>query len=247
MNTKLLTLLFCLLVVYVPFLQAQSSKSRDYSIDLADVLSKSEEEKLDELSKKLEEQSNVQVAFYTIDDLGGRSIEEVSLEAARELGVGFHGVNSGVLICIARNDRKLRIEVGHGIEWSITDLVAEEIVQKMVPFLKKEDYFGAMKTGFNEVKKSIGKETWFLVFKPFSKIKEGGDSSIGLIVKEDFVKIGEQSENYVMLDLYGGTAIKIYFTPYMEQTLLKEITNKKKVIFRLKNTSPLEGNLLGLD
>ncbi len=247
MNIKLYAIIFCFLIGFMPSLQAQSAKSRDYSIDLADVLSSSEEEKLDELAKKLEELSNVQVAFYTIDNLDGRPIEEVSLEAANELNIGFYGVNSGVLIFIAKNDRKLRVEVGYGMEWTITNELAQTVVDKMTPLLKKEDYFGAMKTGFGEVKKIIGKESWFLVFKPFSKVKEDGDKSIGLIIKEDFAKVGEQTEEYIMLDLYGGIPIKIYYTEYMKDTLLKTIKDKKKVIFRFKNASPLEGYLMGLD
>lgn len=247
MNTKLFILLMCFSFGFFTFSSAQNAQKRDYSIDLADVLSSTDEEKLDELAKKFEEQSNVQIVFYTIDNLDGRSIKEVSREASSKLGVGFHGVNSGVLVCFAKQEAAVRVEVGFGIEWAINESQAKAIEEKILPYFAKNDYTGGFKTSFNEIKKIIGKETWFLAYKPFSKIREEGDKAMGTVIKEDFVKIGEKSEKHIILNLYGNIPIKIHFTENMEETLLPKLEKSKKVVFRLKNMQPLEGYLMGLD
>ncbi len=249
MNTRLFTLIIYFSLVYFSFLHAQSKgvQERDYSIDLADVLSSTEEEKLDGLSKKFEEQTNVQIVFYTIDNLDGRGIREVSREAASKLGVGFHAINSGILVCFAKKEAEVRVEVGFGMEWTITENQTQAIEDKIRPYFIKNDCAGGFKTSFNEIKKIIGKETWFLAYKPFSKIREEGSKAIGTVIKEDFVKIGEESEGNITLNLYGNIPIKIHFTPYMAEELLPRLEKSKKVVFRLKNSQPLEGYLMGLD
>ncbi len=247
MYTKLFILFISFQLGYFTSLSAQNAQTRDYSIDIADLLSSSEEEKLDELSKKFEEQTNVQIVFYTINSLDGRSIKELSHEAASKLGVGLHSINSGVLVCFAKQEAEIRVEVGFGMEWTITASQAKAIEEKILPYFSKKDYANGFKASFNEIKKLVGKETWFLAYKPFSKIKEEGAKAVGTVIKEDFVKIGEKTEEYITLSLYGNIPIKIHFTEYMKEALLPKLDKSKKVVFRLKNIQPLEGYLMGLD
>ncbi|NJL14665.1 MAG: TPM domain-containing protein [Microscillaceae bacterium] len=158
--------------IVLAFGYSASAQTRDYSIDLADVLSIADEAKLDEMARKLEERTNVQFLFYTIDNLGDRTIEEVSLEAAQKLGVGAKGLNSGLVLLFSIKDRKMRLEVGYGMEWHIPDAKAAKLIEALIPFLQKNDYYNAFVKGFSEVKTLLGKDNWFLDNRRFSVIVE---------------------------------------------------------------------------
>ncbi len=104
-----------------------------------------------ELSAELEQfrvSSGPQIAVAVIDTTGQRSIEDYSIDLAREWGVGDSERDDGVLLLIALEDRKLRIEVGSGVEGDLTDVAAGRIVDEvMLPLLRNDDVTGAVLQG----------------------------------------------------------------------------------------------------
>lgn len=222
------------------------AQTRDYSIDLADVLSIADEAKLDEMARKLEEKTNVQFLFYTIDNLGGRAIEEVSLEAAQKLGVGAKGLNSGLVLMFAIKDRKMRLEVGYGMEWHIPNEKAAKVLEALVPFLQKNDFYNAFVKGFSEVKTLLGKDNWFLDNRRYSLILEEGEKSVGVIAKNDLEEVVEKGEDYVVLKFrYSKAPIRLHYTTYQKK-LVENLTREDDLYFRFKSLNPLEAYLLGV-
>ena len=115
--------------------------------DYADILTDPEEDQLNDLLKSLEDSIGSQLVILTIDSLDERTIEEYSMDVANDWRIGRSDYNDGILITLAMKDRKIRIEVGYGLERIIRNEIAKKIIDgTMVPeFLKGDFYSGLTK------------------------------------------------------------------------------------------------------
>jgi uncharacterized protein len=100
--------------------------------DNADILSQAAENRLSARLAGFEEASGSQVAVLTIPSLEGEALEEYSLRVAETWALGREGVDDGVLLLIARDDRKMRIEVGYGLEHQLTDAESGRILRNVI-------------------------------------------------------------------------------------------------------------------
>ncbi|HEX2192010.1 MAG TPA: TPM domain-containing protein [Acidimicrobiales bacterium] len=101
--------------------------------------------------------SGNQVAVAVVKTTGKKSIEDYSIDLAREWGVGEEGRDNGVVLVIAYDDRKLRIEVGRGLEGTLTDLEAGRIVRdRITPLLRSRDVGGAVRQGTAAIRGALG-------------------------------------------------------------------------------------------
>jgi uncharacterized protein len=100
--------------------------------DNADLLSADTEARLSARLRGFEEASGSQVVVLTIPSLEGESLEEFSLRVAETWALGREGVDDGVLLLIARDDRKMRIEVGYGLEGRLTDAQSGRILRNVL-------------------------------------------------------------------------------------------------------------------
>lgn len=115
--------------------------------DEAHVFSQNERDELLSLVQNFEQNSTTQIAIVTLNSLGNKSIEELSLEIARGYKLGQKEDSNGVLLVVAPNEKKVRIEVGYGLEGVLTDAVASEIINSvMIPEFKN----GKMSEGVKE-------------------------------------------------------------------------------------------------
>lgn len=115
--------------------------------DEAHIFSQNERDELLNLVQNFEQNSTTQIAIVTLNSLGNKSIEELSLEIARGYKLGQKEDNNGVLLVVAPNEKKVRIEVGYGFEGVLTDAVASEIINSvMIPEFKN----GKMSEGVKE-------------------------------------------------------------------------------------------------
>ena len=115
--------------------------------DEAHIFSQNERGELLNLVQNFEQNSTTQIAIVTLNSLESRSIEELSLEIARGYKLGQKEDNNGVLLVVAPNEKKVRIEVGYGLEGVLTDAVASEIINSvMIPEFKN----GKMSEGVKE-------------------------------------------------------------------------------------------------
>ncbi|MBI5363287.1 MAG: TPM domain-containing protein [Planctomycetes bacterium] len=110
--------------------------------DLAHLLTTPEERELEAAMEAYKRGSGHDIALLTVPDLQGRSIEEFALEVARAWKLGAVEKHDGALLVVAKNDRKLRIEVGRGLEGSLTDARCAQIIRNEITPEFKAGRFG---------------------------------------------------------------------------------------------------------
>ncbi len=125
-------------------------------VDLAHVLSIQETEQLTGRLKAHEDQTGNQVAILILPSLDGEPLEEYAHRVATTWKLGRKGTDNGVLLLIAFQERKLRIEVGYGLEGTLTDLRSAHIIrQEIVPRFKAGDIAGGVRAGTEAILKTI--------------------------------------------------------------------------------------------
>lgn len=116
-------------------------------VDEANLLSDAEEASLTVKLATIEDDKLAQMVVVTTPDLQGYSIADYSLALGRGWGIGDAERNDGLLLVVAPNERKVRIEVGYGLETTVEDPEAAEVIRSMKPFLEKSDFSGAISLG----------------------------------------------------------------------------------------------------
>lgn len=120
--------------------------------DYAYIFTDDQETTLNKLLKSVEDSIGSQLAILSIDSLGGLSIEEYSMDVVENWKLGRRNYNDGLLITLAIQERKIRIEVGYGLELIITDEIAKKILDHtMVPHFKDGDFYSGITEGLNEI------------------------------------------------------------------------------------------------
>jgi uncharacterized protein len=100
--------------------------------DYANMLSPATKRQLEKTLQGFEAAQSTQIVVLTIPSLKGESIESFSIRTAEAWKIGQKGLDNGAILVIARNDRKLRIEVGYGLEGRLTDLLAGRIIRQII-------------------------------------------------------------------------------------------------------------------
>jgi uncharacterized protein len=91
--------------------------------------------------QSLEQSDATQIAILTVPSLGGEPIEDFSIRVAEAWKIGEKGRDNGILLIVSKSDRKVRIEVGYGLEGRLTDLQAGRIVEDVIkPAFAKGDF-----------------------------------------------------------------------------------------------------------
>jgi uncharacterized protein len=100
----------------------------------------------------LEAKSTDQIVVVTLKSLQGYPIEDYGYQLGRKWGIGQKGKNNGILLIVAPNERKVRIEVGRGLEPLMTDLMSAMIIQnRMLPVFRRGDYSAGIKVGVHDI------------------------------------------------------------------------------------------------
>ncbi|GAV22762.1 TPM domain-containing protein [Carboxydothermus pertinax] len=130
-----------------------------YVADYAGVLSAATREEILKVNRVLYAKSGAQIVVVTVNSLEGLPIEEYALAVLRQWGVGSSEKNNGVVILVAIQDRKARIEVGYGLEGAIPDGKAGRILREsMLPYFSQGDYDKGILLGFRRVVAEVAKE-----------------------------------------------------------------------------------------
>jgi uncharacterized protein len=128
-------------------------------VDQAGLLTPDQQESLSKLSKSIEDNSTAQVVVVTLKSLEGYDIAEYGYQLGRYWKIGQKDRNNGLLIIVAPNERKVRIEVGYGLEGLITDAEAHELIQsQLIPHFKQQDVYGGIKNTMDEIKRIVSHE-----------------------------------------------------------------------------------------
>ena len=148
--TKKILLGLVLLLIPIKVSAKISPTTEFYVNDYANILSEETEERIIELNKKLYDKTGAQIVIVTVDDLGGDSVENVANETFIEFKIGSQDKNNGLLILFSKNDRKVRVEVGYGLEGTLNDgKVGRMMDQYMIPLFKEDKFAEGLENGFN--------------------------------------------------------------------------------------------------
>jgi uncharacterized protein len=129
----------------VPFLSGRV-------VDLAEILSPASEERIEARLAALEESKGAQVAVLTIASLEGESLEEYSLRVAETWKLGRGEFDDGALLLIARDDRRMRLEVGYGLEPVLTDALSGRVLDQVLrPSFRAGDFDGGVESAVDAI------------------------------------------------------------------------------------------------
>ena len=120
--------------------------------DLTGTLSRDDLRRLESTLADFERETSNQIAVVMIPSLNGESIEDYTIRIAEKNKFGKKGRDNGVLLVIAKEDHKLRIEVGYGLEGVLTDAACDQIIRHVIaPRFRQNDFAGAIQAGVNAI------------------------------------------------------------------------------------------------
>jgi uncharacterized protein len=143
-------LLLSLLTAYVPHVYCQ--RLVRYISDQTNSLSGSDLAILERKLSDFDKATSTQVVVVIVPTIEAGSIEETSLRIAEENGIGRKHKNNGVLLFVAKGDRKIRIEVGYGLEGVLTDVISGQIIRREIaPQFRQGRFFEGINAGVDAI------------------------------------------------------------------------------------------------
>jgi uncharacterized protein len=145
-------LLLFLIPIFIVNAQIDFPVLKNYANDFSSTLKNSELYTLNSALKKFDDSTSNQIVFLMIRSLDGYSLEMYTYEVASKNKIGSAKNNNGVLFFVAKDDRKMRIEVGYGLEGTLPDALASSILRNEVrPYFKRGDYYAGISSGLNAI------------------------------------------------------------------------------------------------
>lgn len=130
--------------------------NNSHVIDAANILSESTRSYIDQTLQADEDTSGNQIMVLTITSLDGKDIESYSNEAYNHYNLGQKNTNNGVLLVVAHEDRKVRIEVGYGLEGNLPDVLCSRIIEgEIIPNFKQGNFDAGVTNGVNAILQAI--------------------------------------------------------------------------------------------
>lgn len=114
---------------------------------------------LDDKLRAFEQKSGAQVIIYVFDSLGGEPLEDFTMRCAEAWKVGNKKYDNGLILFVFVKDRKLRVEVGYGLEGAVTDAFSSRVIREIIaPRFKEGDYAGGLDAGADALMQKISGE-----------------------------------------------------------------------------------------
>jgi len=147
--TLLILLPFSLEALDVPPLKAHVN-------DYAHLFSAKTVQETERALADFEARESIQIAVLTVPTLETENLEEYSIKVAEAWRIGWKGLDSGVILLVAEKERKIRIEVGRGLEGRLTDLTSGQIIRNEIwPHFKTGDYDGGLSAGLGAIMTAV--------------------------------------------------------------------------------------------
>ncbi len=139
--------------VAVPSLKARVT-------DLTGTLSAEQRQALEHTLAEFETRKGSQIALLLVPSTQPETVEEYAVRVEEAWKLGRKGIDDGVLLLVAKDDRRLRIEVGYGLEGVLPDAIAKRIIEEdITPRFKQGDFYGGVRAGIDRIMKVIEGET----------------------------------------------------------------------------------------
>jgi len=125
-------------------------------VDAAGILDAGQISALTTRLEQHETETSNQVVVVTVNDLQGYALEDYSNRLARHWGIGQKDLNNGIVLLVAPNERKVRIEVGYGLEGALTDATSSDIIRRQIlPAFRESDYATGIDIGVDSIISAI--------------------------------------------------------------------------------------------
>lgn len=152
-------------------------------VDNANVLSPEQKQILEQQLVALDDSTSNQICIVTIPTLNDYPIEDYAVKLFRSWGIGNKKTNNGVLILVAINDRKMRIEVGYGLEGAIPDVTTASIIDNdMKPSFRQGNYYRGFANAINSLGKAAAGEYKVARAKKSERNGSGGGAFLFIII-----------------------------------------------------------------
>ena len=162
--------------------------------DQTGTLTAAEQSELEQKLAAFEQRKGAQVALLMVRSTQPESIEQYSIRVVEAWKLGRDKPDDGVLLLVAKEDRKLRIEVGYGLEGALTDAIASRIINETIkPLFRQNDYFGGIGAGLQQIQDVIDGE----VLPPPDKRWERPADQVGKLLPL-----------YLMVVFIGGSVLR---------------------------------------
>ena len=148
-----------ILLPLVVFAYASPGQPTGFMNDFANMLKETERQQLETKLAGFEKNTGNEIAVATIPNLGGDTIENFAAELFKEWGIGKKGKDNGILLLVSRDDHKVRIEVGYGLEGSLTDAQSSWILKNIVvPAFQDNNFYGGIDGAVDKIISAINGE-----------------------------------------------------------------------------------------
>jgi uncharacterized protein len=189
-NKHISTLLVVIGLFYVQTINAQfeipkKSAFQTSVYDYVNLLSSSQKNSLEQKLIKYSDTTTTQIVLAIISSTDGENINYLGAQWGQKWGIGQAKEDNGILIILAKDDRKIAINTGYGVEHLLTDAMSKRIIERdIIPYFKQNDYYGGLNRGSDAIFEVLNGE-----YKGSRTTKDDGGFPIGLVFVLVFIFI----------------------------------------------------------
>ena len=176
---KIFLFLFLVSVVYS---QPEIPQLKYWANDFTNTLNQGQLSYLNGELKTFQDSTSNQVVFLMISTLGNYPLDYYSMDVAEKNKIGTKEHDNGVLFLVVKHDRKMRIEVGYGLEGALPDALASSIIRNVIkPYFRNGQYYGGIKAGLDAIISAI-KGEYTAIKQPENEKKKTPIGTILMII-----------------------------------------------------------------
>lgn len=153
---KRIYILLLVLSVGIFAQEAEIPRLEHYVNDFTGTLTSQQRSALEKTLQQFDKETSTQLVVLMINSLEGYPIDMYAYEVAEKNKIGRSGKDNGVLLLIAKGDKKMRIEVGYGLEGALPDAMASSIIRnEIAPYFKRGDYYKGIISGLRAIVQAV--------------------------------------------------------------------------------------------
>ncbi|MGP1992394.1 TPM domain-containing protein [Zobellia laminariae] len=171
----LIILLCCYNLVTAQYQVPDKPKEQTSVYDYINLLSAGQKQTLEQKLIHYSDSTSTQIVVAIISSTEGENINFLGAQWGEKWGIGQADDDNGILILLARDDRRIAINTGYGVESRLTDALSRRIIdQAIVPYFKQNDYYGGLNAGSDAIFQALNGE-----FKEDRSFNDGGGFPLG--------------------------------------------------------------------
>ncbi|MCX8094138.1 MAG: TPM domain-containing protein [Candidatus Goldbacteria bacterium] len=169
MKKFFLFIIFFLYSIFLYSIDINSLTPTGWVNDYASLLTQEEKIKIESLISEFEHKTGNEIAVVIIKSLEDNNLEDFTNRLFERWGIGKKGKDNGIMLFIALKERKIRIEIGYGLEAFISDSLAGNIIREViVPYFKQNQYYDGIYAGVFEIASIIAQKTGVVLDKSYT-------------------------------------------------------------------------------